>query len=193
MDCLAKDFEDRCAYSMQHTYRAGGRKCMEIDHFDPRQRSYLRQDYSNLFLATRHCNGAKRDRWESNKKRQRGARFLNCCEEMDYDVHILEDPDTHEVVGMTPEGRYHVRSCDLNAPHLVQERTQRAQMWELLESKPIQVKGEWSSSNAEHLLKYIGELKGVVEQMIPRIRYLSGEDLEKNRALKNALAEIAGE
>jgi hypothetical protein len=66
-------------------------------------------------------------------------------------------------------------------------------MWELLESKPIQVKGEWSSSNAEHLLKYIGELKGVVEQMIPRIRYLSGEDLEKNRALKNALAEIAGE
>jgi len=190
-DCLIEDFNDRCAYSRQHINRAGGRRCMEIDHFDPRKKSYYRQEYSNLFLATRHCNGAKRDRWESNKKRQSGARFLNCCEEADYDVHIFEDPDTHEVVGTTPEGRYHVRNCDLNAPHLVKERTQRTQMWELLESKPMQAKGEWASSNDDQLLKCMGEIKSVVEQMIPKIQYLSGEALEKHRALKKALADLA--
>jgi hypothetical protein len=192
-DCLVKDFKERCAYSRQHINRAGGSKCMEIDHFDPRLKSYFRQEYSNLFLATRHCNGAKRDRWESNKKRQQGARFLNCCEEADYDVHIFEDPDTHEVVGITPEGKYHVRNCDLNAPHLVQERAQRAQLWDFLEKKPMRAKGNWSSQSEAQLLECISKLKFVAEQMIPQIKYLSGEDLEKHRARKKALAEIAGE
>jgi len=85
------DFEERCAYSMQHTYRAGGATCMEVDHFDPRKKLDEIQKYPNLFLATRHCNGAKRDRWPNNHERKLGVRFLNCCSEVDYGIHIFED------------------------------------------------------------------------------------------------------
>lgn len=53
---LDADFESRCAYSMQHTYRAGGERCMEIDHFNPTKRYDRTQSYHNLFLSTRHCN-----------------------------------------------------------------------------------------------------------------------------------------
>ena len=165
---------------------------MEVDHFDPRQKRYYKQDYANLFLATRYCNGAKGNRWEKQNRRLSGERFLNCCVEMDYGVHILEDPDTHEIVGMTPEGRYHVRNCDLNAPHLVQERAERAQMWALLESKPMMAKGNWSSSGDEYLLKYMEALRTTAEQMIPKIPYLSGEELAKRRALKKELAKLSG-
>src|ERR1700690_2436329 len=120
-ESLMKDFESRCAYSMQHVDLAGGAKCMEVDHFNPHKKDDPIQDYANLFLASRHCNGSKRDRWPSNKDQALGLRFLNCCNEQDYGEHIFEDPDTHELVGVTPEGRYHVRNCDLNAPHLVRE------------------------------------------------------------------------
>ena len=141
---LAEDFQERCAYSMQHTYRAGGRACMDIDHFNPRKKMDPIQQYGNLFLATRHCNGAKRDRWPTGQDRQAGIRFINCCEEMDYGVHIFEDPDTHEVVGVTPAGKYHVRNCDLNAPHLLEERTERARLRRLIQDQPIHVKKAWS-------------------------------------------------
>jgi hypothetical protein len=157
---------------------------MEVDHFNPNKKNDWLQDYANLFLATRHCNGAKHNRWPSNKDRQLGARFLNCCKETDYGVHIFEDPDTHEVVGITPEGKYHVRNCDLNAPHLVEERAERANLWRLLEEKPMRVKSDWS------LPVQFQELKVVVEKMIPKITYLFGEHLEKHRALKKALAAL---
>ena len=32
---------------------------MEVDHFDPRQKKDVIQNYKNLLLATRHCKGAK--------------------------------------------------------------------------------------------------------------------------------------
>lgn len=157
---------------------------MEIDHFNPNKKSDPIQQYANLFLATRHCNGAKRDRWPTNKERQLGARFLNCCQESDYGVHIFEDPDTHEVVGVTPEGRYHVRNCDLNAPHLIEERTERAKLRQLLDARQITIKQGWS------LPEHVEALRAVVEKMIPVIPYLIGDDLEKHRALKRALAQL---
>ena len=172
---------------MQHTYRAGGRKCMEIDHFNPNKKKDPIQQYRNLFLSTRHCNGAKRDRWPSNKDRLLGVRFLNCCEETDYDVHILEDPETHEVVGVTPEGKYHVRNCDLNAPHLVEERAERARLWRLLEARPVRLKRTtWD------LPPEARALREIAEKMIPPILYLSGAALEKYRAAKKALAAVGG-
>jgi hypothetical protein len=161
---------------------------MEVDHFNPHKKKDSIQQYTNLFLATRHCNGAKRDRWPTNTERQQGARFLNCCDETDYDEHILEDPDTHEVVGVTPEGKYHVRNCDLNAPHLVEERAERARLWRLLEAQPMYLKTVgWA------LPEQAQALKDIAEKMIPRIRCLSGAALEKRRALKLALAAIAHE
>jgi hypothetical protein len=186
---LALDFDERCAYSMQHTYRAGGRKCMEVDHFNPHKKDDDIQQYKNLFPATRHCNGAKRDRWPSNKDRQQGVRFLNCCEESDYGVHIFEDPDTNELVGVTPEGKYHVRNCDLNAMHLVQERAERAELWQLIESKVIRLKKNVSTKEVE-VLNAIRALRTVAETMIPKIKFLSGEALEKYRARKTALAAL---
>jgi hypothetical protein len=159
---------------------------MEIDHFNPNKKRNLIQQYENLFLATRHCNGAKRDRWPSNKERQLGVRFLNCCEETDYGVHIFEDPQTHELVGITPAGRYHVRNCDLNAPHLVEERAERAKLWRLLEGIPVRIKQQGWSLPTEALA-----LNDVADKMIPRIPYLSGKALEKHHARKKALAAIA--
>jgi hypothetical protein len=183
-DCLALDFDSRCAYSMQHVYRAGGRKCMEVDHFNPHKKLRGIQEYNNLFPATRHCNLSKSDRWPSNKDRELGVRFLNCCQELDYDVHILEDPDTHEVVGVTPQGKYHVRNCDLNAPHLTRERAQRAKLWHLLESTPMTLK------KGKSLPPEFQIIKTEVETMIPRILHLSGEFLEKRRALRREVEKF---
>jgi len=183
-DFLALDFENRCAYSMQHTQLAGGKKCMEVDHFNPHKKQNKIQEYENLFLATRHCNGAKRDRWPSNKHRKLGVRFLNCCEELDYGLHIFEDPDTHEVVGVTPAGKYHVRNCDLNADHLVKERADRAKIWGILESIPVRLNKGWS------LPPQASALKDIVTRMIPKIAYLSGKDLEQYRAQQLSSAKL---
>ena len=120
-----RDFAGRCAYSCQHVSRAGGPKCMEVDHFDPRRKKDVVQNYENLFLSTRHCNGAKRDR-PTAKERAAGLRFINPCKEWDYGKHLFEDPQTHRLVGVSPEGIYHIRCCDLNAPHLIDERRDRA-------------------------------------------------------------------
>jgi hypothetical protein len=169
---------------MQHTSRAGGPKCLEVDHFNPNKKREPIQQYTNLFPATRHCNGAKRDRWPSNKDRQLGMRFLNCCAEIDYGVHIFEDPDSHKLVGVTPAGKYHVRNCDLNAPHLVKERADRAEFWRILEDQRVRIKQGWTLTEA---------LRSVVENMIPKIEYLSGAALEEHRARMKALAEITSD
>jgi hypothetical protein len=167
---------------------------MEVDHFNPNKKRDYVQAYDNLFLATRHCNSAKRDRWPTSKQRTLGIRFLNCCKEADYGVHIFEDPDTHEVVGVTPAGRYHVRSCDLNAQHLVDERAERAALWLLLETKPITEKTRVSTKvqtmveNRKLLLECVEAIRHCAEAAIPKIPYLSGEALNNHRALKQALA-----
>lgn len=173
---LMADFQKRCAYSMQHITRAGGPRNMEVDHFNPRLKKRYFHDYSNLFLSTSHCNGSKSDRWPTNKERGKGWRFLDCTKEIDYEVHIFEDPDTHELVGATPEGRYHVLNCDLNAPHFVDERTKRAECWETLRNKPM------ISLKSFSLPPELRQLVQVVEEMIPMISYLSGELLERRRA-----------
>jgi hypothetical protein len=91
-------------------------------------------------------------------------------------------------IGVTPEGKYHVRNCDLNAPHLVNERAERAECWSTLESKVVMIKDGKSVLEATPMLEIIGALQKQVAKMIPRIPYLSGEALEKHRALKESLA-----
>jgi len=142
---------------------------MEIDHFNPTLTGVARNDYKNLFLATRHCNNAKRDKWPDRSLRRKGVRLLNPCEEQDYGPHILEHPETHRLVGLTPAGRYHISICDLNASHLVTERKERADCWRLLEKTPITLKSEGRAC-LDEVLK---SLKEQVEKMIPKIDYLS--------------------
>lgn len=167
---LRRDFQDRCAYSCQHLNRAGGLKCMEIDHFDPRLKDKFIQPYDNLFLATRHCNGAKGDTWPTRAEQALGLRFLNPCAEQDYGEHILEDPETHRLVGVTPAGRYHIRMLDLNADHLVAERGERAKIHTLLTRAAFMLKRGRSEAEAVQL---IAALRRQVEEMMPVFPCLS--------------------
>jgi hypothetical protein len=133
LPALERDFDNRCAYSMQHRRRAGGsRMLMEIDHFDPTIRGRERHRYANLFLASHYCNNKNLGNWPFPDAIAKGVRFLNCCEEQDYGEHIFENPTIHLVVGVTPPGKYNVRMLYLNAPHLVQERAERSMLRKLL-------------------------------------------------------------
>lgn len=125
---LLKDFKGRCAYSLQHYSRSNGENGMEVDHFNPTLRGGLRNRYSNLNLATRHCNGAKSDKWPTAEDQSAGIRFIDPCAEADYGVHIFEDPVTFELWGATSAGKYHIRQLKLNAPHLVDERRMRTKI-----------------------------------------------------------------
>ncbi len=181
---LMSDFRERCAYSMQHISRASGKRNMHVDHFNPHLKKLFIQEYSNLFPSTSHCNGAKSDRWPKNRdKREHGFRFLDCTKELDYGVHIFEDPDTHEVVGITPAGRYHVTGCDLNAPQFVEERKQRARCWEIIRSKSI--------SGVTALPPEIQMMREMAEKMIPEFEYLSGETLERHREKRRERDKLA--
>jgi hypothetical protein len=163
---LLRDFESRCAYSMQHRRRAGGAKMlMEIDHFDPRIRGRNRHQYQNLFLSSRFCNARKHENWPEPAEVANGVRFLNCCEEFDYGKHIFEDEKTHCVFGVTPAGKYHIRILDLNAPHLVKERAERAHYRRLLYEARKLVK------QPEAAVMAFRVLKEQVNYLIPEIAY----------------------
>jgi hypothetical protein len=129
----------------------------------------LRNKYSNLFLSTRHCNLKKHAYWPTAADQKKGIRFLNCCEEMDYGVHIFENPETHELVGVTPAGRYHIIACDLNADHLVTERRERSLLRALLTRTVAIVRPTADLGSLRASLKLLGS---IVDRMIPPIRSL---------------------
>jgi hypothetical protein len=160
---LIRDFAARCAYSMQHQLRSGS---LEVDHFDPRKKKNLIQDYNNLFPASRHCNGKKSDTWPSKAELAAGCRFLNPCDEMDYGEQIFEDPTTHRLVGITPAAKWHIRICGLNADRLIEERRRRAKYWRTLQNKAIRVKKNISHETVQELIEGFRE---EVELMIPKI------------------------
>jgi hypothetical protein len=109
---------------------------MEIDHFKPKKKFQRKvHSYSNLMLASRHCNGNKGDEWPSRKEAKQGFGFINPCEEMDYGKHIFEDIETGKLVGVTPKGAYQIAKCMLNARHLVRQRLERTKLRKLLEKK----------------------------------------------------------
>jgi len=139
---------------------------MEVDHFDPYLPERLRHRYSNLYLASRHCNNSKRRHWPKRSQLQAGIRFLDCCREWDYGEHIFEDPETHRLNGVSPAGRYHVRICDLNAPHLVRERKERAQLRRLLTSSPAIIRNLEKALELSNLLKLLND---IVDRLIPPI------------------------
>jgi hypothetical protein len=162
---LLADFAERCAYSMQHVSRPGLRS-MEVDHFNPKLPARTRNSYKNLFLATRHCNNSKRQHWPSPTQQGRGLRFLNCCEEQDYGEHIFEDRETHRVVGVSPPGRYHIRMCDLNAPHFIKERRDRSTLLRILTQNRAMIR---DLSLAMEIVNLVKLLSGIASRMIPPI------------------------
>ena len=163
---LMRDFGGRCAYSMQHHVRCGP---LEVDHFDPRLKRELIQNYGNLFPASRHCNGKKSDTWPNKEELASGCRFLNPCEEMDYGEQVFEDPATHRLVGTTRAAVWHIRVCGLNADHLVYERRRRADHWTEIKRTTVLVKG-----NHEEVMELIRRFREEVELMIPEIAEVPG-------------------
>ena len=109
---------------------------MEIDHFDPTLEGAARNRYSNLMLATAHCNNFKRKTWPHKALQDKGFRFLNPTVEQDYGVHLFENPETHELETTTPEGRYHIDMLDLNNNAFVRERKARADFRKLRKMLP---------------------------------------------------------
>lgn len=155
---------------MQHERAAG---LLEVDHFDPRLKNALIQDYENLFLASRHCNGKKGSHWPTKTESANGCRFLNPCKEIDYGEQIFENPTTHELIGTTPAAIWHIRICGLNAEHLVEERAKRAKHWKQLKAVPILFRGDpqWVADLAKNY-------RELVETLIPEIPSPPGEALK---------------
>jgi hypothetical protein len=160
---LLLDFEKRCAYSQQHLQRVGGVGGMDIDHHNPGLTHPKKNDYANLYLATRHCNGKKGDEWPSRKQVDSGIRFLDPCAETDYGVHLFEDPDTFEIWGATPAGRYHIRMLDLNADHLIRERRRRHELLALIKQPQI------ATAIRDDALKGVQAFREEVRDMIPAL------------------------
>jgi hypothetical protein len=144
----------------------GGPRSKQIDHFDPRRKKDLIQKYTNLFLASAHCNGAKSDTWPTTQEEKKGIRFLNCCRERDYGAVIFEDPTTHMLEGTTPAARWHIEMLDLNADHLITERADRARLRKLLTEKSLMPRPGFDT---EQLSACIEALRKLVESMIPPI------------------------
>ncbi len=135
---------------------------MEVDHHNPKAKR--RHAANNLLPACRHCNGSKSDTWPTPAQHRQGIRFLNPTVEQDYGQHIFEDPDTHELVGVTPSGKYHITMLDLNDPHFVQQRKDRSELRALLEDQPVTVRGDFIT-----VKQSIAALREHVARMIPVI------------------------
>jgi HNH endonuclease len=158
---LLRDFDNRCAYSMQHSEHAGP---LTVDHFDPRRKNDYIQDYENLFPASQHCNRRKWNYWPKRDEAAAGCRFLNPCKEIDYGEQIFEDRFTHELIGTNPAARWHIRICGLNSPHLIAERVKRAIHLEWLKMGPILVRGDF-----EQAAEFAQGYRQLVETLIPEI------------------------
>lgn len=83
---------------------------------------------------------------------------------MDYGEQIFENPDTHELIGVTTAARWHIRVCGLNADHLVQERRRRARHWQTIKGVPVKIKGD-----CVRVADLIENYREQVELMIPEI------------------------
>jgi hypothetical protein len=159
---LLADFSQRCAYSLQHVARVGW-SIIEIDHFDPTLKGAQRNKYENLYPSTRHCNGSKSSTWPTKEQRHRGIRFLDPCKEADYGQQIFEDPVSHELIGITPAAKFHIRVMGLNAPFLVNERAERTALHQLFDQTPVRI------LNASLATEQMKELRDQLDRMIPPI------------------------
>lgn len=169
---LLRDFENRCAYSMQHVKHLGGSGGLHVEHFDPNLKKEHVQTYENLFPVSQPCNSAKGKKWPTEEEQKSGLRFLNCCQEIDYGEQILEDPETHQLVAVTPAASFHLRHCGLkggiSGEYFRKAREERARLWKLLGEYGVTPENAESFEPPEAIVKSMAEL---VRKMIPLIPY----------------------
>jgi hypothetical protein len=149
---------------MRHLRMAGGESEMQVDHFNPTLGKNARNNYANLMLSTGHCNLKKRDYWPTPAEEREGYRLLNPCTEQDYEQHLFENPTTHELVGVTKEGRYHIDVCDLNNETFVWERKKRAQYLAIKRSCPAVLTGSF-----EEVQRMFDLAQEIMDLFIPEI------------------------
>ena len=121
---LRRDFDYRCAYCCVHEQQMGGSQAFCIDHFKPRSRGGLVNDYTNLYWACIPCNMIKHDKWPTREQLRQGYRFADPCSEQDGGVHFVES-DEGLLQPITPCGEYHVSMLRLNRPWLQKLRRER--------------------------------------------------------------------
>jgi hypothetical protein len=167
---LLRDFAGRCAYSMVHYQHLGGFGPLNVEHFDPRQKQERIQNYDNLFPVSSPCNCAKGSKWPNEEEANRGLRFLNCCEELDYGGQIFEDPRTHELVGTTTAARFHLRYCGLKGgvagEFLKDRRKERTKIWATLANYGITPENAEQSTHAD---EFVAMMVSIALKLIPPI------------------------
>jgi hypothetical protein len=162
---LLIDFGQRCAYSLVHV-RTISTTGMHVDHFDPRKKR--RSPYTNLFPAYGICNMAKGDEWPEANDKSLGMRFLNPCEESDYNNVIFEEPKSNELVGITPAARYHIDILDLNNPALVHQRKERTALMAIAE-KMVSSKAK-TLQDPHSALSIVRKIREILHTKIPPIK-----------------------
>jgi hypothetical protein len=167
-----KDFGNRCAYSLQHSLTVG-ETAIHIDHFDPRQKKNLKQNYLNLFPGISHCNGRKLDFWPQKEHRKAGVRLLNPRKEVDYNHQIVECIETGELIGLNPAAEFHILRLGLNAEFLRTERLSRTNQRRLLNEGHIRV----TSSDWSYALQMMKSYRNEVERKIPVIKAATPEQI----------------
>jgi hypothetical protein len=106
----------------------------------------------------------KKNGWPTASQIAAGIRLLNPTKEPDYGRHIFEDSQTHELIGVTPEGSYHIDILDLNHETFMSERRDRAIYFDLCGSAPITLTGQLNT-----LQSLLGILRRQFERFIPYI------------------------
>lgn len=121
LSTLLRESENRCGYSLIHVFLIG-ETSMEVDHYDPRNRGLRRNFHGNLIAASRECNGKKQDFWPSTEQRRDGKYILNPYRERDYGKHLILDPKSGKLVGVTKTGRWQIVRLGLNSERLCRLR-----------------------------------------------------------------------
>lgn len=130
-DQLRQDFGFRCGYCMIHEQQVGGAEGFCTDHFRPRSKGGLVNDYANLYWACIGCNRFKGDTWPTELESRQGRRFADPCNEQDYGIHFVEDHNGR-LVHRTPCGEYHVLRLRLNRPSRAARRRERNEVLDRL-------------------------------------------------------------
>lgn len=166
-DHLRRDFQRRCAYCLLHEEKAGGDEHFEIDHFQPKTKGGLINDYRNLYWSCRGCNRVKSSWWPTPQQMSLDERFADPCAEQDYGVHF-EELSSGYLRELTVCGKTHLLHLRLNRPNRLRLRIQRLTLWNRLNDVENRLaRGNISADLHAFLSNMIEELKAEMSVEIP--------------------------
>lgn len=146
---------------------------MHIDHYNPKKKRLVQQDYFNLLLASAHCNQKKGRFWPNRHHFGLGLRIINPCQEPDYLVHVVECPKSNRLWGKTVTGKFHITKLGLNASHLIEQRQRRHKIRTVLEGYAVTVKNDEKVMQVIRLLReQLDVLPGLIPQEEPPTDYI---------------------